>query len=324
MRLQRRYLFALALGLIAVVAVAALPSAASQWPTRRVRFLLPVGAASGADIVARLLADRLSKRWGQPVVVENRPGGDAVVAISAFVSAHDDHVLLFSPSASFTAHPFLYANLPYKPSDLVPIARVSNTVVAIAVPAGMKAESLDQLVALARAEPGKLNWAGSTGAVDFTFAGWLKRDGLNIVKVPYRNFVDAANDLGEGRVQVYAVALAVLRPQLQAGKIKLLAVTNTVRAPTEPKIPTVQEAGYPTLTFDGLIGLFGPSGMPLDLRQRIYSDIRAVTDATIKDRMTATGQLVNVGGPEEFAKSIDDQRAKIAAFAKELGVAPMQ
>jgi len=328
MRLQRRYLFALALGLVAVVAVvaaAALPSsAASQWPTRPVKFLLTAGAASGADIVARLLADRLSQRWGQPVVVENRPGGDGIVAINAFVSAHDDHLLLFSPSSMFTAHPFLYANLPYKPSDLLPIAQVSNTIIGIAVPAGMKVESLDQLTALARAEPGKLNWAGSTGAVDFTFAGWLKRDGLDIVKVPYRNFVDAANDLAEERVQVDAVALAVLRPQLEAGKIKLLAVTNTVHAPTEPKIPTVQEAGYPALTFDGLIGLFGPTGMPLDLRQRIYSDIRAVADATIADRLTATGQIMNVGGPEEFAKSIDDQRAKIAAFAKELGIAPMQ
>ena len=269
------------------------------------------------------MADRLSQRWGQPVVVENRPGGDGIVAINAFVSAHDDHLLLFSPSSIFTAHPFLYANLPYKPSDLLPIAQVSNTIIGVAVPAGMKVDSLDQLTALARAEPGKLNWAGLTGAVDFTFAGWLKGDGLDIVKVPYRNFVDAANDLAEDRVQVYAVALAVLRPQLAAGRIKLLAVTNTVRAPTEPKIPTVQEAGYPALTFDGLIGLFGPTGMPLDLRLRIVSDIRAVA-APIADRVAATGQFMNIGGPEEFAKSVDDQRAKIAAFAKELGIAPMQ
>ena len=101
-------------------------------------------------------------------------------------------------------------------------------------------------------------------------------------------------------------------------------MTNTVRAPTEPKIPTAAEAGYPALTFDGLVGLFGPSGMPLDLRRRIASDVRAVADATIADRLAATGQIMNIGGPEEFAKSIDDQRAKIAAFAKELGIAPMQ
>ena len=109
-------------------------AAAADWPTRPVRFIVTLGAGSGADIGARLFADRLSQRWGQPVVVENRPGGDGIVAINAFVSAHDDHVLLFSPTASFTAHPFLHDRLPYKPSDLDPIARVSNTVIAIAVP----------------------------------------------------------------------------------------------------------------------------------------------------------------------------------------------
>jgi tripartite-type tricarboxylate transporter receptor subunit TctC len=257
------------------------------------------------------------------VVVENRPGGDAIVAINAFVTAHDDHVLLFSPSSSFTAHPYLHDNLPYQPSDLVPITRVSNTIITISVPAGLNVASLKELAAMARAEPGKLNWAGVTGALDFVFAGWLKQEGLNINKVPYRNPVDAANDLAEGRVQVYEAALAIVRPQLESGKIKLLAVTNSVRAPTQPNLPTVAEAGYPALTIDGLVGLFGPTGMPLDLRQRITADIRAVVDPTIEDRLTTTGQLTNIGGPEEFGKSIDEQRAKIAAFAKELGINPM-
>jgi tripartite-type tricarboxylate transporter receptor subunit TctC len=176
---------------------------------------------------------------------------------------------------------------------------------------------------MARAEPGKLNWAGVTGALDFVFAGWLKQEGLNVNKVPYRNPVDAANDLAESRVQVYEAALAIVRPQLESGKIKLLVVTNSVRAPTQPNLPTVAEAGYPALTIDGLVGLFGPTGMPLDLRQRITADIRAVVDPTIEDRLTTTGQLTNIGGPEEFGKSIDEQRAKIAAFAKELGINPM-
>ena len=227
------------------------------------------------------MADRLTQRWGQPVIVENRPGGDAIVAINAFVTAHDDHVLLFSPTSSFTAHVYLHDNLPYQPSDLVPITRVSNTILTVSVPVGMKASSLDDLEALARAEPGKLNWAGVTGANEFMFAGWLKHDGLSLTEVPYRNPVDAANDLAEGRVQVYHAALAIVRPQLEAGKIKLLAVTNTVRAPSEPDLPTVKEVGQPALTVDGLVGLFGPAGMPLDLRQRITADIRAVADDTL-------------------------------------------
>jgi tripartite-type tricarboxylate transporter receptor subunit TctC len=312
----------------ALVALAApfLPTAVSAdqaWPTRPVKFILTLGPGSGADIGARLFADRLSQRWGQPIVVENRPGGDGIVAINSFVSAHDDHQLLFSPTSSFTAHPFLHDHLPYKPADLLPIARVSNTIITISTPASLNVNSLTQLMALARAQPGKLNWAGVTGALDFIFAGWLKREGLDIAKIAYKNPVDAANDLAEGRVQVYESALAIIRPQLQTGKVKLLCVTNTVRAPTEPDLPTAQEAGQPALTIDGLVGLFGPTGMPLALRQRIAADIRAVADDTIKQRLVTTGQLLNVGGPEDFAKSIDEQRAQVAAFAKELGVAEL-
>ena len=321
--MRPRYLFALALALMAASAVTLMAAAEMKWPTRPVRFILTLGAGSGSDIGARLLADRLSQRWGQPVIVENRPGGDAIVAINAFVTAHDDHVLLFSPTSSFTAHAYLHDNLPYQPSDLVPITRVSNTIITISVPASLNVNSLKELAAMARAEPGKLNWAGVTGALDFVFAGWLKQEGLNINKVPYRNPVDAANDLAEGRVQVYEAALAIVRPQLESGKIKLLAVTNTVHAPTQPNLPTVAEAGYPVLTIDGLVGLFGPTGMPLDLRQHITADIRAVVDPTIENRLTITGQLTNIGGPEEFGKSIDEQRAKIAAFAKQLGINPM-
>jgi tripartite-type tricarboxylate transporter receptor subunit TctC len=321
--MRLRHLFALALALMAVSAVTFMASAETKWPTRPVRFILTLGAGSGSDIGARLLADRLSQRWGQAVIVENRPGGDAIVAINAFVTAHDDHVLLFSPTSSFTAHAYLHDNLPYQPSDLVPITRVSNTIITISVPASLNVASLKELAAMARAEPGKMNWAGVTGALDFVFAGWLKQEGLNINKVPYRNPVDAANDLSEGRVQVYEAALAIVRPQLESGKIKLLAVTNSVRAPTQPNLPTVAEAGYPALTIDGLVGLFGPTGMPLELRQRITADIRAVVDPTIEDRLTITGQLANLGGPEEFGKSIDEQRAKIADFAKQLGINPM-
>src|SRR6266496_3747170 len=126
MRNRLRCVFILAAALAFVVS--ATPSPAQTWPQRPVKFIVTLGPGSGIDIGTRLLADRLTKRWGQPAVVENRPGGDGLVAISTFVSANDDHVLLASPSSSFTAHPLQHASLPYKPSDLQPIARVSNTV----------------------------------------------------------------------------------------------------------------------------------------------------------------------------------------------------
>jgi tripartite-type tricarboxylate transporter receptor subunit TctC len=156
------------------------------------------------------------------------------------------------------------------------------------------------------------------------FEGWLTLEHLQMTKVPYKNPVDAAKDLGENRVQVYVPALAIVRPQLDSGKIAMLAVTNSTRAPTRPDLPTVKEAGYPALTLDGLVGLFGPPEMPAEIRDRIAADIRAAADDTIKERLNQTGQTPNIGGPEEFAKSIEEQRATVASMAKVLGLKPLQ
>ena len=303
---------------------AAAPVAAQSWPTRPIKFILTLGPGSGSDIGARLLADRLTRKWDQPIVIENRPGGDGIVAINAFVSAQDHHVLLFAPSSSFIGHPYQHNDLPYNPDDLAPIARVSNTVIGISVPIDLPVRTLRDVVELARTKPGQLNWAGLTGALDIMFEGWLKSIGVDIKKVPYRNPVEAANDLAAGRVQVYESAYAIARPQIQAGKVKLLAVTNTARASAIPDVPTVAEAGYAALTMDGLVGLFGPPTMPKDLRERIAADIRTVMDADplIKDRLIMTAQVPNPGGPAEFAKSIDEQRAVLAKAAKDLGIMP--
>jgi tripartite-type tricarboxylate transporter receptor subunit TctC len=318
MRGLQRLLFPL-IGMVAACAVTLPPAAAQNWPQRTVRLILPLGAGSGVDLGSRLLADKLSPKWGQPVIIENRPGGDGVLALGVFAKAHDDHVLLASPTSSFTAHPFLYENLPYKPEDLNPIVRVSNTTVAISVPTALNINSLKELFELARKEPGKLNWAGVTGALDFLFEGFLKGENIDIKKVPYRNPVEATNDLSENRVQVYEGAFAIVRPHLQSGKIKVLAVTSTARDPALPNIPTVAEAGFPGLTVDGLVGLFGPHEMPAALRDRIAADVKSVADKTIADRLATSGQVMNIGGADEFAKSIAGQRAQIAEMAKRLG-----
>src|SRR5262245_63890555 len=148
----------LALVLLAALAV---PATAQTWPQRPVRFIVTLGPGSGVDFGARLLGDRLSKRWDQPVVVENRPGGDAIVAVSAVINANDDHVLLASPTSALTAHPYVLQQMPYQDSDLVPIARGWNTVIVIAVPTSMDVKTMRDLVAMTRANPGKLNWAGT-------------------------------------------------------------------------------------------------------------------------------------------------------------------
>jgi tripartite-type tricarboxylate transporter receptor subunit TctC len=234
--------------------------------------------------------------------------------------AKDDHVLLFAPTSTFV--PYLHENVQYKPEDLAPIARVSNTFVGITVPNALGVSSLRELTVLVISKPGQLNWAGVTGAYGFMIEAWLKANKLDMKKVPYRNAVDAATDLAENRVQVYASALAISQPQLEAGKIKLLAMINTVRSPAVPDIPTAKEAGYPSLAFDGLVGLFGPPSMPAQLRERIATEIKAVmeTDSIIKDRLMASGQMFNPGGPAEFGASIDEQRARLKAAANDLDI----
>ncbi|MCC6780615.1 MAG: tripartite tricarboxylate transporter substrate binding protein [Hyphomicrobiales bacterium] len=308
------------LALLLLTATAA-SAAAQDWPQRPVKLVVTLGPGSGVDFGTRLLADRLSKRWGHPVVVENRPGGDAVVAVNAVLGANDDHVLLASPTSALTAHPYVLDKMPYKPSDLLPIARGWNTIIVIAVPTPIEVKTMQDLVAMTRANPGKLNWAGTTGAIDFLFAGFLKKNKLDMARVPYRNPQDAANDVATQRIQVTEASLATLRPQLQAGTIKLLATTNSTRAPSNPEIPTVQEAGFPELTLDGLVGLFGPTGMPLALRERIAADVRAeVMQRDFVEKLAATGQVANAGGPAEFDAAMQDQRDRLAIAAKDLGL----
>src|SRR3954464_8201801 len=166
---MRRISFAVVFALFLAPLLGVPPTSAQSWPTRNVKFILTLGPGSGTDIGGRLLADRLTKKWGQSVVIENKPGGDSIVGINAFGSAKDDHILLMSPTSAFTAHPFLHDNLPYKPEDLAPIARVSNTFIGITIPVATPVNSLSEFASLIRSKPGELNWAGVTGANAFMF-----------------------------------------------------------------------------------------------------------------------------------------------------------
>jgi tripartite-type tricarboxylate transporter receptor subunit TctC len=317
----RALVLALVAAFLALPVLGATEARAEIWPQRPVKFIVPLGPGSGADIGARLLADRLPARWGKPVVIENRPGADGLVAIQAFVAANDDHTLLFTPSGSFTVHPFQYEKLPYAPDDLVPIARLSNTIMAVGVPESMGIATLAEFVARARAEPGKFNIAAVPGIGEFTFDYFVKTAGLRVAKVPYRDIVQAATDVGEGRIQIMMASYAILQPQAQAGRIKVLAVNGRQRAPVLPEIPTAAEAGFPALELDGLVGLFGPRGMSNELRDKIAADVMAAAaDPAIAARLAGTAQVVNPGGPAEFAADIERQRAQNAAIAQAIGL----
>ena len=315
--------------LVAILAPWATPSQAQtapkDWPNRPVKFIIPFGPGAGADIGARLLIEPLQARWGKPLVIENRPGGDSMVAIQAFLSANDDHTLLWGPSGNFTVHPFLYDKLPYNPADLVPIARFSNTILAVGTPAAMNFKDLKDFVDRGLKEPGKWNGTAVPGVTDFAFDYFAKTAGLQIQKIAYKDTVQAATDVGEGRIQVYASSYAILRPQTEAGRIKVLAVMGPQRAPSLSDLPTATEAGYPNLTMEGLVGLFGLKSMSPELMAKIGADILAVgKDKAIEARLATTAQTLNLGGPKEFTASIEAQRNQIANIAKTVGTKKQQ
>lgn len=316
----------------AVVAIAAsvqlTGGAAAQqtFPTKTVRFIVPFGPASASDMTARLFADRLSARWNKPVVVENRPGGEGLVSLDAFVGARDDHTLWFGPAAIANVLPYEHDTLPFDPKrDIVPIVSVSQVVLAVSMPGMMNVGSIDHLVAMARAEPGKLNAAAANGISDFLLFGFIKNMGLNIVKVPYRDIMQAPNDLVERRIQLLSTSLAVVQPLTNAGRIKVLAVTSRRRAPSLPDVPTAIEAGYPALTFESIGGVFGPRAMPDNIRESIAADVRKVAeDPIIAKRLGDTGQIMSILGPAAFAAGVQEQRDELAALAKTLGVKAAQ
>ena len=287
------------------------------------RFIVPFGPGAGADIGARLFAEKLQVKWRQPVVIENKPGSDGIVAIRAFLGANDDHVLMFGRSGGFVVHPFMYTKLPYNQADLIPIARVSNTILAVAVKQDAQYNNIKEFTEAARAAPGTFNSGLVQGITELTFWGYQHHEKLQITQVPYRDINLAPVELGEGRIQVVMSALAVVQPQWRAGRIKLIAVTNKNRAKAAPEVPTAREQGYPSLEIEGMAGLFGLRSMSEQLKEKIAADVREVTaDGSISERLETTGQIVNIGGPKEFASSIAEQSANVAAVVKAIDFKP--
>ena len=318
----------LLIALATLLLVSAMTTASAQtYPQRPVRFILQFGPGAGVDITARMIGEKLSARWGKAVVIENRPGGDGLVAINAFTSANDDHSLLFVPTSAFTAHPYTHDKLPYDSErDLVPIVSVTTIVVAFAVPGDSEVKSLSEFVALARAKPDTLNVAAAAGNSELIMSSFIKTQNLPVAKVPYRDILQAPNDLAQGRIQALLTSYAAMLGLIQSGKIKILAITSSKRVGIAPDVPTVTEAGFPFLGMDSLIGIYGPRGMSNELREKIAADVKAVVeaDATITQRLGATAQVVDIRGPAEFTAGIKEMREKLAGIAKVLGIKPAQ
>jgi tripartite-type tricarboxylate transporter receptor subunit TctC len=309
---------------LAVACACARSARPDEWPFRPVRVIVPFGAGTSSDLTARLFAPLLAERWQRPVVIDNRPGGDGVAGVQAFVAANDEHTLLFAPTGVVTTNPRLHDHLPYDPvRDLVPIAAAGRPSIAIAVAKTLSVASLADLVALVRRRPGEYLWAATSGLPELVFRAFLELEALRMKHVPYRDVASAVHDLNAGRIHLMVAALPTLSPALQTGAARLLAVTNNARAAAAPDVPTANEAGYPALTVEGLFGFFGWRDMRPELRNRIAADIRhAADDQTVVSRLSRVGLAVAAGTSEEFAKAVDEQRRQVDNIARIVGLQP--
>jgi tripartite-type tricarboxylate transporter receptor subunit TctC len=289
-----------------------------DWPARAVKIIVPFSAGSANDVSARLYADGLARRWSKPVIVENKPGADAILGGGAFANARDDHTLLYGTASMVTVSPLLQEVLPYDPArDMVPISSTASSIFVIAVHDQLPVRSLQELVQLARSKPGELSWSSGPSLPHFVFAAMLARNALRQVYVPYRDAMNQQTDFGEGRVQILSHALQSVRGPVAAGKARILAVTSPRREPGLPDVPTVAEVGFPEMEIEGLTGLFGWRGMPPALRDRISVDVQAVAgDSSIRSRIEAGGQRVLGSTPDEFSAAIERQRTRIQQISR--------
>lgn len=314
------YIVAVISGLMLTTS-SATPSQAQEWPQRVVRFLLPFGPGSAADTAARVIGEDLAARWGKPVVVENRPGADGLLAINGLISARDDHLLLLTSTGSFLAHPYVHEKLNYNlDRDLAPIGRIADTLLVVAVPESLKAGTLAQFIELARAQP-ELNLAASPGLTEFAVDAFLKAENLKTVRVPYKELAGAARDLSEGRIHFLLTSYAVVRPFVEAGKVKIIAAGTRKRSPITKDIPSIPEAGYPMLAAETSTVVFGGPQMSYALRKRIADDmIAALNEPKVRDRVALTGQDILPSGPDELAELVKQQVQKAEAIAAAAGM----
>jgi tripartite-type tricarboxylate transporter receptor subunit TctC len=306
---------ACALGLALVVTPAMVHAQTQPWPQKAVRFIIPLPPGSGTDLSGRLLSERLTERWGQPVVIENRQGADGIPAVTAFLSARDNHTFLLSFAGVITFNHLLHDRLPYERADLVPIVPVVDNFLGVSATRSLNVNSIADLVTAARAQPGKLNWGATAGLPRYIMLALMKSAGLDMVEVAYRDFAPAYQDLNQGRLHFAATGVPTLVPHHRAGTAPLILVANRERSPQAPDVATAREQGYPDLTFEGTVGLYGPRDMTAEIKRRIATDVTAiVADPAFRARAESVGTAPRTGTPEEFAAAIEEQRAKIATI----------
>lgn len=308
-------------------AVLAGPAAAQDWPTRPVKFVISQPPGTSPDIVARFLADKLSRLLGQQVIVENRPGGQNVIGAQAVAKAPaDGYTYFFATTAAIVTNPLTFKSLPYDPEkDFTPVAMIAKSPMVIAVNPAVQAKTLAELVALDKAQPGKLA-AANEGTK--TFSGMMAKmlnttAGTRLLQVPYTGVAPAIQDTIAGRTQVVLVSSAALLPFLKRGELRALAVSAGKRVRGLEDVPALVET-YPGFEYVGWFALLAPAGTPAGIVQRVNREMdRVLADPEIVQRLYDFG-LVNEGAgtPEALHEFLRAERARWAKLVKEIGLQP--
>jgi tripartite-type tricarboxylate transporter receptor subunit TctC len=308
------------LGLAALAAAAAgalAPASAQNYPTQRVTIVVPFGAGSVTDIMARIIADEASRKWGQQVIVENRPG---LAGTAAVAKAAPDGSTLMLTSNGHTVAAEVNKNLPFDPvKDFAGITRVSSAPLYLIINPDVPANDLKALIAHAKANPGKLNFS-SPGLASTTFiAGALfrKAAGINIVHVPFKSAPDAVTAVIRGDAQMYFAPVNLAKEYSEAGKVRAIAAATAERIKDLPSVPTFKEAGL-DFVYDSWFGLMAPAGVPRDVINKINKDVVAILQSPeVKDKLAKQFVEARADTPEQFDKIIKDETAILAAIFKE-------
>jgi tripartite-type tricarboxylate transporter receptor subunit TctC len=315
------------LAVLATLLILAGPAGAQDWPARPVKFILSQAPGTSPDIVARILADRLSRLWNQPVVIENRPGGQNVPGAQAAArSPADGYNFFYATTAAIVSNPFTFKSLPYDPErDFAPVAMIAKSPMVVAVNPSVPAKTLAELVALDKAQPGKLA-AANEGTK--TFSGLMSQmlnqvAGTRFLQVPYSGVSPAIQDTIAGRTQVVLVSSAALLPYLKRGELRPLAVSAGKRVRGMDDVPTLAET-YSGFEYVGWFALLATAGTPAAVIQRVNRDMdRVLADPEVAQRLFDFG-LVNEGAgtPESLNEFLRAERERWAKLVKEIGLQP--
>jgi tripartite-type tricarboxylate transporter receptor subunit TctC len=313
--------------LLAVTAALAAPAFGQAYPNKPIKMIVTFPAGGGADFVGRAISPKLTDSLGQPVVVDNRAGaGGNIGAEAAAKSPPDGYTLLLGAAGTMTISPNLYDKVPFDTfKDFEPIVLVGSSPFVLAVNPSVAANTLAELTAFAKANPGKLNYGSSGNGGAPHLAGELYKSmaGINMVHVPYKGLAPAITDLLGGQVQVLFADVGLVAPHIKAGKVKAIAVTGASRATALPDVPTMSEAGLTGYRAGTWYGLFAPTGTPKDVIARVNADaVKAVAGADMKSQFGQQGIEPAGGTPAEFATLIRDDYAKWSKLIKEANIKP--